>query len=982
MEKTIYGEEFFVKLIKTILTQADQGKVLKKSASNSKISLFKPETDINPPILFEPNYPLQVRQILQCIQSFLDIEPTIFFARVDEINRSLTRNTIIQDLLVYKYFLQKGYMFDNEFKSQECFQSWKRNEEMWIGNNKTPYSNLDQSRDLILLSIVSLANLKPKDQNNYNNPYNAREPITISVWNRLSVKLRNEKSSKEDNFLGCVRLSVGDLETLIANPSNYPLQKRSKRSNVNGSIQLGVKRVINPIENGTLQSIPTNPVQSFRNLLSALYEWEMIKTGSQQQELSELSSHIVNAVKKSWRIREQSSIIAFYEIAGSMYTRKFLNIDTLHRHFLLAFDVVHEVDNCTHNEMKLFETVSKKLLVELDVQLKLFFNNLNYTEKKKNLSGTQLEKLADTCTRIYSSPIISSSNNMLDFMQQSKKLLQEALSSRFGGLHAMSTIDNEEIPLIALTKHIIEELEFYKSEYDIKLHLPSLGADLFYNQYKILLESILSSYNVDLMELGPLFELYKEVRKLQINLLDFIKALDWPNEQDARKFYYEVYKEAILALNTYCYLLTEALIRELTSTRHLQPPPPAKKAKIGKIKVTIPKMIRKKQIASSFSGERISAKACVCLLNISAVTDKFKAALDRLPVLQDESSRNYSTFQSKKFVFSVNIVEASLQVTRPWITKIAIKLVNRLGKEIGGTQFLPQRKLIRWDETLFSVYNANVQTVSVCLLHSVEGHQEVTFAVGQLNLSELGILGSMEAKIQLASYGWVRIKCQVLDDNTDVLLSMCQWVTRNYEQKIVSLFVNQLTYDFRDRIHPLSLKYKTNVVTKFFKDQSDLQLTPSEIEEIEEYLSPLFEFLNSNLEVLMSNIEDIIAFKVVDGIWSQFVHDAEAMIVPSLGEDTKERKQWDERRFQFFIKYMELASYFFIGEGRDANCLDLPCYLALKNIIQHYFAPKEELVRTYKKSPLDQDYQWALKLIKMKGGKEQVEAELQRQTEN
>ncbi|KAJ3261340.1 hypothetical protein HK103_005948 [Boothiomyces macroporosus] len=916
MEKTIYGEEFFAKLIKTILTQADQGKALKKSASNSKMSLFKPETDINPPVLFEPNYPLQVRQILQCVQSFLDIEPTIFFARVDEINRSLTRNTVIQDLLVYKYFLQKGYMFDNEFKSQECFQSWKRNEEMWIGNNKTPYSNLDQSRDLILLSIISLANLKPKDQNNYNNPYvsiryidqewispviqktcnptfdfnipiiiskNAREPITISVWNRLSMKLRNEKSSKEDNFLGCVRLSVGDLENLIANPSNYPLQKRSKRSNVNGSIQLGVKRVINPIENGTLQSIPTNPIQSFRNLLSALYEWEMIKTGSQQQELSELSSHIVNAVKKSWRIREQSSIIAFYEIAGSMYTRKFLNIDTLHRHFSLAFDVVHEVDNCTHNE--------------------------------------------------------------------------EALSSRFGGLHAISTIDNEEIPLIALTKHIIEELEFYKSEYDMLIF-------------------------------GGLDRSFKNGCR-RLNLLDFIKGLDWPNEQDTRKFYYEVYKEAILALNTYCYLLTEALIRELTSTRHLQPPPysifnyrPAKKAKIGKIKVTIPKMIRKKQIASSFSGERISAKACVCLLNISAVTDKFKAALDRLPVLQDESSRNYSTFQSKKFVFSVNIVEASLQVTRPWITKIAIKLVNRLGKEIGGTQFLPQRKLIRWDETLFSVYNANVQTVSVCLLHSIEGHQEVTFAVGQLDLSELGILGSMETKIQLASYGWVRIKCQVLDDNTDVLLSMCQWVTRNYEQKIVSLFVNQLTYDFRDRIHPLSLKYKTNVVTKFFKDQSDLQLTPSEIEEIEEYLSPLFEFLNSNLEVLMSNIEDIIAFKVVDGIWSQFVHDAEAMIVPSLGEDPKERKQWDERRFQFFIKYMELASYFFIGEGRDANCLDLPCYLALKNIIQHYFAPKEELVRIYKKSPLDQDYQWALKLIKMKGGKEQVEAELQRQTEN
>lgn len=118
-----------------------------------------------------------------------------------------------------------------------------------------------------------------------------------------------------------------------------------------------------------------------------------------------------------------------------------------------------------------------------------------------------------------------------------------------------------------------------------------------------------------------------------------------------------------------------------------------------------------------------------------------------------------------------------------------------------------------------------------------------------------------------------------------------------------------MSYDFRERIHDISLKYKTNVIkATFFKEKIE-PLTDSDIAEIEQYLSPFFDFLNTNLEVLMTSMDEALALEVVLGSWNRFVADAEALIVPTLYDDVKERKQWDERRFQFFRKLVEVRFF-------------------------------------------------------------------------
>lgn len=57
----------------------------------------------------------------------------------------------------------------------------------------------------------------------------------------------------------------------------------------------------------------------------------------------------------------------------------------------------------------------------------------------------------------------------------------------------------------------------------------------------------------------------------------------------------------------------------------------------------------------------------------------------------------------------------------------------------------------------------------------------------------------------------------------------------------------------------------------------------------------------------MTTMDEALALEVVLGSWNRFVADAEALIVPTLYDDVKERKQWDERRFQFFRKLVEVG---------------------------------------------------------------------------
>ena len=191
-----------------------------------------------------------------------------------------------------------------------------------------------------------------------------------------------------------------------------------------------------------------------------------------------------------------------------------------------------------------------------------------------------------------------------------------------------------------------------------------------------------------------------------------------------------------------------------------------------------------------------------------------------------------------------------------------------------------------------------------------------------------------------------------------------------------------MSFDFKERIQPISLKFKTNTIQKLFKDNNNEKLlSSSDIEAIYELLSPTFEFLNTNFEIIMSSLNESIAIQVIQGIWNKFINDAESMIVPSLVDD-KERKQWEMKRFQFFYKYIDISKEFFKGEGQgltEEQINSIP-YLQLVNIMNHYFDSKEQLIDNYNAKEFQLEAIGYLKLLKMKGSNGFVEKALKQRS--
>jgi hypothetical protein len=394
-------------------------------------------------------------------------------------------------------------------------------------------------------------------------------------------------------------------------------------------------------------------------------------------------------------------------------------------------------------------------------------------------------------------------------------------------------------------------------------------------------------------------------------LVDFIKGLDWPNEHEARRFFFAVFYDIIAAIARYGFLSIEQLSIALASRRSNQPPPPPKKAKIGKIRVPIPKMIRKKAKVGLVGDARLSQEACIRVVNNHAIKSRFSALLENIPQVHSRQSsalQNASLLDSKSTcIVSIRVLGGQMKPIRPWATLMRARISNKNGKIIGRTGVIRQVSEPSWNTPIYAVYDFSSPQLHLGIVHYLDQRQESLFCYGSFSTQGLSMSGPIQTKVTFGEYGYVMVECELMPETKESLLDITSWMCDTNENIMIEYIVDQLTYDFRDRIHPISLKYKTNSIVKFFKDENTTSLSHEEIQEIEAYLSPLFDYLNSNLEVLMGHMEETIGLNVVSGVWNRFVQDAEALIVPSLMSDSKEQKQWDEKRFQFFEKYIEVS---------------------------------------------------------------------------
>ncbi|KAH9267667.1 hypothetical protein BASA84_000559 [Batrachochytrium salamandrivorans] len=535
--------------------------------------------------------------------------------------------------------------------------------------------------------------------------------------------------------------------------------------------------------------------------------------------------------------------------------------------------------------------------------------------------------------------------------------------------------------------------------------------------------------------------------------IDFVNGLDWPNGAELQIFYAQMLQSFFEGILRYMSITIEKLLKVLCELKdHQAIKRQTFNSPIGKIKIhlKVPNFINNKTTIDQGVHYHFSPEACVLLCNMTSLYPRFLELLNSIPRPYCEISPSSLHFNSPERLFygapryavRIEVVRGHRLVpTRPWTTQLSCRITSSTGRVLGCTKRILQSSNAAWSEMVYSLMTESeiVEGLHFCVLHHVPGKAESQYAVGKAVIDNISSVmnteGGLETLVQLGSYGrlLVRISISVPEDIVFLSTLVDLRIKSSVEQCIES-FVDQLCSDIYNRVYSISLKYKTQAFTAFIQkskpkfskswENGNISHGLINMDELGTDLEPLFEYLNANMEVVTENVEETLAFHIIGRIWDRILTGFESMIVPSLGDEWKDQKPWDERRMCFFKKLVESTELFFRsgGEGLPDDYIHTQAYRQLQFIIASYDHPQHILIETYNQylhtDPTDSvgdsyvnhtndlskesqdipqpvvhgssltslesttqypqtDLDWILKLMKMRGGKEIVDNKLQ-----
>ena len=310
--------------------------------------------------------------------------------------------------------------------------------------------------------------------------------------------------------------------------------------------------------------------------------------------------------------------------------------------------------------MEIAERVCQQLIMHFDQQLYNFI--VKNAVSKVEQSGLELSATCniylDLSQVVWLEKYFTHKQTAV---QKVSSVLKKAFTDRYAILWDLAKIPEEgKVPIVALVISLKEELELLLNELDHLLldviHIPSLSATLFYQQFSKEIDAFSSKISTNETEMPDVFDLYTEVRSLQqvydkidfrlaekfemtkwfrsfirdwldnsaqrmvvwVNnsldydkcerispavpyssslidiftscqqLLDQVKSLSWPNEQDSQLFYFRLLHQVVDALVLYCKRTIQLLADDLSKLKSIQQAVAPKSAKIGKLKIKMP----------------------------------------------------------------------------------------------------------------------------------------------------------------------------------------------------------------------------------------------------------------------------------------------------------------------------------------------------------------------------------------------------------
>ncbi|THG95324.1 hypothetical protein EW026_g6311 [Hermanssonia centrifuga] len=436
--------------------------------------------------------------------------------------------------------------------------------------------------------------------------------------------------------------------------------------------------------------------------------------------------------------------------------------------------------------------------------------------------------------------------------------------------------------------------------------------------------------------------------------ISFLDDLEWTDELQEAKFYTSLSKTISKAVEHYCRSVEELFMTEMfpRPTDYLQPQKSS--AWLEKAK-QLANTTEKKLEPFTFQPE-----SCVKLNNIEAArrlldnmyaqmqADKKAEILAQAPPPVPEKG---AVERLPRFLFTVKIVIAEglvpLESSPSSRLDTFVTLSDEQGIRLAKTRTIYESLAPRWEETFdISVDKPLWLMVSIRDRALVGKHDTVGRAYICLDPRRYGDFLTHDLWLDLDSQGRVllRISMEGEKDDLQFYFGRAFRSLKRAESDMVRVFIDKISPFIRQNVSravlktlvksgSLSIDYNKAIgnVTALYRsalgaNNSEVQIPlpssekprvrPEELTdvEIEQAITPVFDFFDNNLPTLNTHLSDTTKEMVMTRAWKEILNVIEGLLIPPLSDASSDMKPLTDKEVDIVFKWLKfLRDYFYAG---------------------------------------------------------------------
>ncbi|KAF0466401.1 c2 domain protein [Gigaspora margarita] len=437
--------------------------------------------------------------------------------------------------------------------------------------------------------------------------------------------------------------------------------------------------------------------------------------------------------------------------------------------------------------------------------------------------------------------------------------------------------------------------------------------------------------------------------------VDFVKRLNWPNQEQSARFMTILSQTIGKALEQYCNVIEDLFMKDMTvvpaeqetakqSTWYLR----AKNALY--IEKTVP--------------SDIQPKSCVKMNNIEAAAEQLDKLyesmnVDNLSGIMNESESKTPLSEKiakNKYLYTIKIVSAD-NLTAQDVNGLSdpyCVLTDEKNQILAQTRVQYETLNPRWDEAFDITLEFNEQDLRKILVTVWDKDQVGSDDIcgkQYIYLDRRYFADSRpnDVYLDLDPQGRVLLRVSMEDEKDD---------PRFYFGKAFRTLKrarDEMTRTIVDRISPfLKQCLSRDVINKLLKpvgfagifEQKKRDLTDRNIEEA---IDPLFDYFDENLMILNTHLHPEVFKSVISRIWKEIVTTIELVIIPPLSDRPSDMKALSDNELMIALKWLQFLKQYLHAEGQavSSDILENQKYKEISKIDKLYNMDAENLMQEY-----------------------------------